>query len=93
MVTESGPVMAPTGTDTVRRVSEPPGAGVAATPPKRTCVAPVKLRPVSTTTVVLTGPRVGVNETMTGRRGTVNGLGEVPVPKGVVTATRPVMAL
>ncbi|MFC7668167.1 hypothetical protein ACFQT0_12815 [Hymenobacter humi] len=90
-VTVMGPVVAPAGTVTVIWVGEftvKPGATV---PLNVTCVAPVKLLPVSTTTVP-TGPRVGLNEAITGAGITVKLLAETPVPVGVVTVIEPVIA-
>ena len=64
---------------------------LALTPLTLTVVAPVKFVPLIVT-LVPTGPLVGVTLVIVGGLTTVNALGLVAVPPGVVTLTDPVVA-
>ena len=64
---------------------------VAAVPLNLTAVAPVRFVPVITT-LVPTGPLVGLKLVIVGEPMTVKELALVAVPPGVVTATVPVVA-
>jgi hypothetical protein len=80
VVTARAPLAKPDGTTAVICVALTTVNDVAATPPKRTAVAPVKFEPV-TVTVLPTGPTVGVNEVTTGAEATtVNDAVLAPVP-------------
>lgn len=86
-VTETNPLALPGATVAVICVAETTVKLAAFTPPKRTCVAPVKPVPLIVTNVPI-GPLVGINDVIVGAARKVNP-GSVPVPAGVVTDTLP----
>ena len=65
LVTVSGPVVAPTGTTTVRPVAVLPLMAVVVVPLKLTLVAPARLLPL-TTMLLPTTPLLGVSRVMAG---------------------------
>src|SRR5437588_3317628 len=91
LVTVMAPLVAPAGTLAVTEVSEPT-VKVAVIPLKATLVVPVKPEPVRVTGapgVPLAGPKLvtaGVADAA------VKGIGRLPVPPGLVTVIRPVVA-
>ena len=91
VVTPITPVAAPVGTVTVIWVLEFTTKTLAAVPLNVTAVVPVKLVPV-TTTLVPTGPLVGVNDVTVGGSSTVKLAALLPVPPAVVTLITPVVA-
>jgi hypothetical protein len=100
VVTATGPVLAPEGTDASISVGETT-ANTDATPLNVTAVAPVRLLP-EIVTAVPTAPEPGVTEEMTGAGGGGVGGGAAAIVKSValcalplpvVTAIRPVAAL
>ena len=91
VVTRIGPVVAVAGTVAVIRVAEFT-VNVADTPLKVTEVAPVNPVPVMTT-LVPTGPLVGLNDVIVGAGWTVKFVELVAVPPGVVTRIGPVVAV
>ena len=89
VVTATGPVVAPDGTDVAMDVAETTTKG-ALVPLNFTDVVPVKLVPVMVTPEP-TPPVTGVKLVIVGA-GTVKLLAEVPVPTAVVTLIGPVVA-
>src|SRR5262245_33554519 len=90
VVTEMGPVVAPVGTAAVICVAEST-VKLAFVPLNLTELAPVRFVPVMTT-LVPTGPLVGVKLLIVGEPITVKLLALVAVPPGVVTEIGPVVA-
>jgi hypothetical protein len=91
VVTLAVPVVAPVGTVAVICVALLTVKLVAVVPLNLTAVAPVKLVPVRTT-VVPTGPLLGLKLLTVGAATTVKLVGLVAVPPEVVTAIVPVVA-
>ena len=90
VVTLIGPLVAPVGTCAVMSVDEMTAKLVSVAPLNLTLVAPMKPVPWMST-LVPTGPLVGVNELTVGGPATVNTVELVVVPPGVVTEIGPVV--
>ena len=90
VVTETGPLVAPAGTCAVMSVGELTMKLGSEVPLNFTPVVPVKFVPWMST-LVPTGPLVGVNELTVGGPATVNTVELVVVPPGVVTEIGPVV--
>lgn len=91
LVTLMGPVVAPPGTFARNCVSKSTVNVEAGVPLKEMPVVPVKLLPVSVTSVP-TGPPTGVNDDTTGGFSTVKLLALAPAPAEFVTLMGPVLA-
>ena len=87
VVIETWPADAPVGTVTVSRPGEYAENAVVVAP-ILTSMTPIKLAPITVTTVP-TGPEAGEKELMDGGRSTLKAPGLPPVPAGVTTLMRP----
>jgi hypothetical protein len=91
VVTAILPLVAPLGTVTVICVEPATDTAAALTPLKVTAVAPVNPVPL-TVTFVPTGPEFGVKLVIVGAETTMNLVGLLPFPPGLVTVMLPLVA-